>query len=331
MLGSLRKYKSQVSQTVRDFCHNIFHSKDASIIVLRDINYQGNNHFFRWIKKEYPNHYRKIKFGCPGYYQPSFSDCKLLVQLLPDDYHLTHPRCYAKAAKNDEFCNRHGIPITTPVVNLKSTGKCESSHLVNKAGVHMARIVRVTRDLAFDQVVDLVGNKFIIRDNFEHGQDSYHLLVSDISHYSSIDWNSLSDAIAIEFIDVKNEDGLYRKYRYLMIGDYGSTRSVMISKKWFTHESVIERSNKLIEEELKVLNLRENPFHLQFNKARKALGLEYVGFDYGIDGNGELVIWEANAIPCVWPSFNVDSYFNYQLPAIYRFYEMMLKFYLEKT
>jgi hypothetical protein len=49
----------------------------------------------------------------------------------------------------------------------------------------------------------------------------------------------------------------------------------------------------LLEEELAYVSARD-PFHQPLQAARQALGLDIVGFDYSIDREGQIVVWEAN-------------------------------------
>ncbi|MEQ9423355.1 MAG: hypothetical protein RJQ09_02975 [Cyclobacteriaceae bacterium] len=308
---------------------------DASILVLRDITIPGalqcNAHFFEWVKTNHPEAYKLFKFGAIGYYQPSLNNIQLVLQWIPDNYPLSRPKLFRKSQVIDDRCLKEGVSITNAVSKVANAGKFESSVLIGKAGFRVPRMIKIQPIKSYADIVAEIGGQFIVRDNNSHGPRSHYVLVKNENDFVTIDWSKMAKPIAIEFIDTKSNDGYYRKYRYFLVGSNGVTRHLIVSNHWFVHAQNRIRSEEILQEEIEVISQLENPFHEQLNVARLALELDYVAFDYSIDIKGNLIIWEANVFPWIWDTFNNNPYYNYQLPTVYRLYEVMLKYYLKKA
>jgi hypothetical protein len=135
----------------------------------------------------------------------------------------------------------------------------------------------------------------------------------------------LKRPVAIEIVDVRDpHDGLYRKYRYIAAGDVGVSHHVQVSPTWITrgrHRVVTEQTR---DEELAYIS-RPDPHAAELQRARRALGLEVVAFDYGRTSDGRIVIWEANPFPHIQFSKRALAYRN---AALHRTMLALLRLYL---
>lgn len=115
--------------------------------------------------------------------------------------------------------------------------------------------------------------------------------------------------ILIEFVDFRGDDGLYRKCRLWSFGQTTIFRHMLITDKWNVHVSertrfMVNRPG-LIEEEQRLLDRPEGAFpgtvHAVFDAVRERLGLDFFGMDFGIDAQGQVVLFEANATMSFFP------------------------------
>jgi hypothetical protein len=113
----------------------------------------------------------------------------------------------------------------------------------------------------------------------------------------------------IAFVDFRNDDGLYRKYRLWSLGGKTIFRHMIISDNWNVH--VNERTRfmldrpELIEEEFRLLERPEGalPQSVQdtFNAVKQRMGLDFFGMDFAIGSDGKIILFEANATMNFFP------------------------------
>lgn len=104
------------------------------------------------------------------------------------------------------------------------------------------------------------------------------------------------DAIVVEFCDTSNE-GLFRKYSALRIGDEIIPRHVLFSSRWLTKYPDIIDAEK-VAEELEFVRKFEHDALLRpvFDLA----GVDYGRIDYSFQ-DGALRVWEINTNPVIVP------------------------------
>ena len=117
------------------------------------------------------------------------------------------------------------------------------------------------------------------------------------------------DYFAIEFVDYRSPDGLYRKYRIWSFGGRQVFRHLAPSDHWMVHvtrgnEFMIDRPD-LIEEEMRLMERLEGafpePVHAIVAEIGERLGLECFGVDFGFHPDGRMVLFEANAAMSFFP------------------------------
>jgi hypothetical protein len=155
--------------------------------------------------------------------------------------------------------------------------------------------------------------------------------VREPSDFKLVDWSQLPHPVAVEYIDTRSADGLYRKYRYLVTGSTGIRRHAIIARSWCVHAEDRLREQKYRDEEMAFLQDAE-PYHKQLMAGAAALGLDYVAFDYSFDLEGRLVVREPNPFADLWAWFNAwDSYFDYQRLHVDSVFEHILSYYLQRA
>jgi hypothetical protein len=216
----------------------------------------------------------------------------LFVSWAGDTIDLWSPGGFSQAMRLQEACLNRGIPTVNRVDCLVHTAKRRGAELMRKAGVRTPRAVAIDDLEAFRHDCGGVSFPFLLREDRGHGQPA--LLIEGPEQLDSVDLPRFLSPIAVEYIDTRSrEDGLFRKYRYVVAGEAGVPRHMIVNDQWEVRPEQRLTDQQLREEELEYIN-RPDPNHDVFDRARQALGLDVVGFDYSYDHAGRVVVWEAN-------------------------------------
>lgn len=127
------------------------------------------------------------------------------------------------------------------------------------------------------------------------------------------------------FIDFQSRDGLYRKYRVVVIDGRPYASHMAISDKWVIHyvtAGMTTNEEKRAEEAAFMANF-DNDFGHRHGSAlslvSERLGFEYVGFDCGETKDGDLLIFEADCGMTVHAMDPVDM-FPYKRPIMHKLF-----------
>jgi hypothetical protein len=134
--------------------------------------------------------------------------------------------------------------------------------------------------------------------------------------------------VVTEFIDVRDADGLYRKYRYISFGRRGLPRHLIVSPHWEVRPKDRVLTDATRQEELAFVH-GDTPYVAALEQARLALGFDIAAFDFSYDSLGELVLWEVNPFPDLSPpQTSASAYLRGVVEATYAaladFYEECL-------
>jgi glutathione synthase/RimK-type ligase-like ATP-grasp enzyme len=207
-------------------------------------------------------------------------------------------------------------------------------------GICMAHTVRLSREQvseaasgAFNLSDVLDGNyPFIIRPIGSHAGQGL-AKVSDKQELGRY----LAESAATEyymapFIDYSSADGLFRKYRIVMIEGKPFVCHMGISKEWMVHYPYTEMlaHPDRREEEARLMAHFDTEFAVRHREAlhnvAELTGLDYVGFDCAETSDGRLLIFEI-ATGMVVHDMDDPNLFPYKIPQIRRvadaFHEML--------
>jgi glutathione synthase/RimK-type ligase-like ATP-grasp enzyme len=109
------------------------------------------------------------------------------------------------------------------------------------------------------------------------------------------------ELFAIEYLDARGRDGKARKYRVMMIDGELYPLHLAVSENWkvhyFTSDMADNEGHR--QEEARFLSDMQSVLGEKAMGAlghiEKRLGLDYAGVDFGLDGDGNLLLFEANA------------------------------------
>lgn len=145
------------------------------------------------------------------------------------------------------------------------------------------------------------------------------------------DWEDIVDFVAenpeaayyiIEYVNYRSDDGFFRKYRVIFIDDKIFPYHLAIHDDWKVHHFRTDMANqewmrKEEERYLQDMGSVFNPAHQDALRAMaKATELDYGGIDCGLDRDGRIVVFEANASMLVHDEKTAD--FAYKNPYIAR-------------
>lgn len=132
-----------------------------------------------------------------------------------------------------------------------------------------------------------------------------------------------SHILAIEFLDARGPDENVRKYRVMFVGGQLYPLHLAISKDWMVHyfasDNLVEPAHR--DEEARFL--ADMPETLgskalgALESVRDALQLDYGGIDFGLDRDGNVLLFEANATMTI-PHEPTETIWSYRRAAIHR-------------
>jgi glutathione synthase/RimK-type ligase-like ATP-grasp enzyme len=128
-----------------------------------------------------------------------------------------------------------------------------------------------------------------------------------------------SDVFAIEYVDVRASDGKYRKYRVMAVGGTLYPLHLGIASDWKVHYFTSEMATQAEHRREEQRFLDSMPATIgsravaALEEVVRRLDLDYAGIDFGIDRDGDVVLFEANATMVV-PSRETNPDLAYRVP-----------------
>ena len=324
-----QQIRQQVIGTIRDTLYSLRHPQ--RILVVRQPDHQAtyNNYYLYWISQNVPEarplfetHYLPCEIS-------DWSRYALFLPWLQDPLQQRFPDVYKLAKPLEAQCQQHGVPVMNPIDNLSNSIKSIAAEKIRSVGIRTAKTIRITDPEAFKRDLAGLTVPFFIREDCVHGSSTF--FVKTLDDVKNIPFENYQAPIAVEFIDTRSPDGLYRKFRYFAMGDEGVPGPLMISNSWEVRDNNHRVINDaIIAEEIAYFS-GSDPNHDMLQKARKALGFDFMAFDYSYDANGEMIVWEPNPFPVIWGAHDEVPEKRYQLPSMDRIYTALLNYHLQRA
>jgi len=221
-----------------------------------------------------------------------------------------------------------------PVINhpqaVLATGRAEIARRLRFIpGVRTALTAQIPRDLLASPrgattLADL-GFEFplLLRSPGFHGGDHFLKLDSPEELPTALQKLPGQELLAIEYLDAFSSDGKARKYRVMMIEGQLYPLHCAVTHHWKIHYFSAEMADDPEHRAEEAAFLADwtsviGPKALRALRLIQArLGLDYGGIDFGIDSQGNLLLFEANATMVILPPA-VDSRWDYRRPAVER-------------
>jgi tetratricopeptide (TPR) repeat protein len=140
----------------------------------------------------------------------------------------------------------------------------------------------------------------ILRPTGTHAGQGVHLARDRADAAPVFEQNSGSDIYATHYVDYRNEDGLFRKYRVIVVDGKPYPFHMAVSKNWLVHyyNAVNDDPAMMDREEEQFLadfeNLFAPPLRAAFVEMARRLGLDFFGVDCSIAPDGSLLLFEVD-------------------------------------
>lgn len=242
-----------------------------------------------------------------------------------------YPPIYEYAKKIQVACVRNNISFLNDPDSLSLSTKSIQLALLAQHGF------KVAKAYSFEEWHELLDNKSLIyplfvrydcgHDSLGEGYSGPFYSQEELENSSTWEgrtWKEskhLKGFVAIEWLDTRSPDGLYRKYRVFVFGDYVIRGPLQISRHWFVHGNNVLSNDKMRQEaECFLLGECSKEEESYFLNVNEVLGLDFSAIDYSYDASGKVVIWEANPHPSLgdWAENNLfKSKFTENLSHFY--------------
>jgi len=248
--------------------------------------------FLHWLARRHPEARALYRLAQTTGRLSDLSRVAAVVPWLQDPVQSWSPSTFRRMNALASRCDRDGIPVVNRVDRLTHAAKLEGARRMAAVGLRVPRMRRVTTKADLEEAARELGLPVIVRDDWSHGERPFLARTHDDLARAPMSQRP----VAIEYIDVRNPDGYYRKYRYTVVGDLGVCQSVHATRGWVARGTDAEYTPALNDEEAAFVGA-PLPEHALFVAARAALELDLLAFDFSRDATGAIVVWEANPYP----------------------------------
>ena len=220
------------------------------------------------------------------------------------------------------------VNLPQQIVHTSRDGLC--NRLQDVPGVAMPRTARLARpqlqaladgELAVDAL--LPGDDFplIVRPLGSHAGHDLERMDSAADLHAYLDKVDAERFYIARFVDYRNEDGQYRKYRIALIDGRPYICHFAVSSHWMIHylNAGMEESAVKREEEAQIMAHFDQQFARRHAGAFQAIdarmGMPYLGIDCAETRGGELLVFEADNAMIVH-AMDAEEMYPYKRPAM---------------
>jgi hypothetical protein len=221
---------------------------------------------------------------------------------------------------------------TAPVINspaaVLATGRCAiAERLAAVPGVVTARTLNLPRESldAPDAGSTLSSHGFefplLVRTPGFHGGENFLRVETAGGLPTALAELPGDELTVMEFLDARGADGKTRKYRVMMIDGVLYPLHAAISHDWKIHyfsAEMADNAEHRAEDAAFLADMRGvlGPRAMAaLEGIQQTLGLDYGGIDFGLNREGEALVFEANATMAVLPP-EEDARWDYRRPAV---------------
>jgi hypothetical protein len=246
----------------------------------------------------------------------------------------------------ESLLDRSSAPILNSPAAVLATSRCENAtRLAEVPGVLTARTALYPYQLLAGEegaaALAIDGFRFplLLRvPGFHMGQHFIEVESAEAlpTRVASLPGSGRPDAdlLAIEYLDARGSDGCARKYRAMIVDGQLYPLHLAISPNWKIHyfsADMADRPDHRAEEERFLTDMASvvGPRAMAGLEAiRLKLGLDYGGIDFGLNRDGEVLLFEANANMVVQQP-DADPRWDYRRAAVDRIHvavrQMLMK------
>jgi hypothetical protein len=233
---------------------------------------------------------------------------------------------FAQLTALERAAERAGAAVVQPARVLSNSVREVLCARLGAAGIRTPRVAEVGPGFARD--LGGLALPVVVRRRWGHG-GPMHLLESPgaVADWMKAEGGEPAGWVAAEYVDVGGPDGCRRKYRYLMFGDRGISRHLIVSPGWEVRPKDRVLTEETIAEELRFVSA-PCAHHAELDAARRILEFDIAAFDYSLDPAGNLVVWEVNPYPDLSPPKGRPA--EYLAPTVENTFRMLAGYYRER-
>jgi glutamate/tyrosine decarboxylase-like PLP-dependent enzyme len=236
---------------------------------------------------------------------------------------------------------------TAPVINapaaVLATSRCAiAERLVGVPGVVTAKTLTLPRAwLAATEAALALGRQgfefpLLVRTPGFHGGENFVRVQTPAGLPAALTELPGPDLTVINFLDARAADGKIRKYRAMMIDGALYPLHLAVSEQWKIHFFSAEMADNPEHRAEDAAFLADMPGALgpkamaALERIQKTLGLDYGGIDFGLNADGDILLFEANAAMAVLPP-GEDARWDYRRPAVERILRAIRKMLVDRA
>jgi len=215
--------------------------------------------------------------------------------------------------------------INDPAAVMR-TGRVETmARLRSLASVRAPRTERIGRDALTAEALLEWGWSFplLLRSPGHHAGDHFAVVASPDALAGVVACLPGRELLAIEYLDARGADGDVRKYRVVAVDRTLYPVHLAIAPQWKVHYFSADMAGRADHRAEEAAFLADMPSVVGARGMRALaaiiaqMGLDYAGVDFGLDGQGTILAFEANATMAVYPPGD-DAMWSYRRHAVER-------------
>jgi hypothetical protein len=208
--------------------------------------------------------------------------------------------CGAALEKARTIIAHSPAPVINAPERIRVTGRAENARRMS--GVDGLVVPRIVETSAFElRAGSHPAYPFLLRRPGLHTGQDFHFVTGADDLRTLLDAATHTRFLKIDYVDSRGGDGLSRKFRVLFIDGETYPVHLAASKSWKVHYFTAAMGDEpgLRDEEARFLNdhrafLGDRAVAALASVATR-LGLDYAGMDFGLQADGSLIFYEANA------------------------------------
>ena len=218
--------------------------------------------------------------------------------------HIADPDICSRSLKiAEQIAEKSARPcFNHPSAVARTSRDAVSRLLSGMSGVTVPQTLRVNPLTASDvpKAIEEAGLTYpvLLRIPGSHGGSKFEKVDNAERAHEVAGWPRAEDALYVtKFYDFVSPDGLYRKFRVVVVGDDIFLRTCIVGGNWLLGRGR-RAANSEKEERVRLASFDEElgpRLKPVFREMRLRLGLDYFGVDCNIDEQGQVLLFEANA------------------------------------
>jgi tetratricopeptide (TPR) repeat protein len=195
--------------------------------------------------------------------------------------------------------------VNAPGKIMRTTRDAIADLLFGMPGCRIPKIQRLTAGADCSEKALEAARPFpfplLARPCGTHGGDDFEKIDDCATLAAFLARRPDQDHYLIEYVNYCSADGYFRKYRFIFVGDQVLPYHLAIGRDWKLHHDStdMEEHGWMQSEEAAFLEDPATAFNIAHQAALHAIkervGLDFFGIDCGLDGAGNLVVFEVNA------------------------------------